>query len=91
MTLIAIGLSFLVSISFRFDGARGIRKGAVDAVAKWVESLGGTVPPEVRAVADRVGDEGATPLAVAECEGEECAAGSRARVLVIIVLKALLH
>jgi len=47
-------------------GARVIRKGAVDAVARHVESLGGTVTQEVRDVASRIGDSGGTPLAVSE-------------------------
>ena len=45
---------------------RSIRKGAVDSVAKHVESLGGTVPPEVLAAAGRIGDQGGTPLAVSD-------------------------
>jgi potassium-transporting ATPase ATP-binding subunit len=47
-------------------GSRVIRKGAVDAVARHVESLGGTVPQEVRDSASRIGDSGGTPLAVSE-------------------------
>ena len=47
-------------------GARVIRKGAVDAVVRHVESLGGTVPAELRDVASRIGDSGGTPLAVSE-------------------------
>ena len=44
-----------------------IRKGAVDAVAdlRPVE-LGGKVPAEIREIAERIGDEGGTPLAVAD-------------------------
>ena len=48
-------------------GGRQIRKGAVDAVAKHVASLGGAVPREISAAADRIGDSGGTPLAV--CDG----------------------
>jgi K+-transporting ATPase ATPase B chain len=47
------------------DG-RVIRKGAVEAVAKHVEALGGTLPEEVAALARRVADSGGTPLAVAD-------------------------
>ncbi|MFN7951304.1 MAG: potassium-transporting ATPase subunit KdpB [bacterium] len=47
------------------DG-RMIRKGAVDAVAQWVESQGGSVPKELRDIADRIGSSGGTPLAVAD-------------------------
>jgi K+-transporting ATPase ATPase B chain len=46
--------------------ARQIRKGAVDAVVKHVEALGGVVPPEVHQIAHRIGDEGGTPLAVSD-------------------------
>jgi K+-transporting ATPase ATPase B chain len=47
------------------DG-RMVRKGAVDSVARWVESLGGNVPKELRDIADRIGSSGGTPLAVAD-------------------------
>jgi len=58
-------------------GSRVIRKGAVDAIVRHVESLRGKVPAEVQQIASRIGDSGGTPLAV--CEG--------ARVLGIIHLK----
>jgi len=45
---------------------RSIRKGAVDAVAAHVQRQGGQVPPDLRAIADRIGDSGGTPLAVAD-------------------------
>jgi potassium-transporting ATPase ATP-binding subunit len=45
---------------------RIIRKGAVEAVARHVESLGGKVPAELSTVAARIGDAGATPLAVSD-------------------------
>ncbi len=41
-----------------------IRKGAVDGVSEHVRILGGTVPGELGGIADRIGDEGGTPLAV---------------------------
>jgi K+-transporting ATPase ATPase B chain len=47
------------------DG-RDIRKGAVDAIERWVRERGGTVPPELVAQADQVSKTGGTPLAVAE-------------------------
>ncbi len=46
------------------DGKR-IRKGAVDAIIKFVESNGGTVPNELHALIDRAAAIGATPLVVA--------------------------
>ncbi len=48
-----------------FDG-RNIRKGAVDAIRKWVEEQGGAVPGELVAQADQISKQGGTPLAVAE-------------------------
>src|SRR5262249_42748274 len=58
-------------------GNRIIRKGAVDAIARQVESLGGTMPEEAKTLAVKIGDSGGTPLAVSE----------GARVLGIIHLK----
>jgi K+-transporting ATPase ATPase B chain len=47
-------------------GTRHIRKGAVESVARHVESLGGSMPADVQAIAARIGDQGGTPLAVSE-------------------------
>jgi K+-transporting ATPase ATPase B chain len=47
------------------DG-RQVRKGAGDAIARFVEAQGGVVPAEVRAITDGVARDGATPLVVAE-------------------------
>ncbi|HEY7955021.1 MAG: potassium-transporting ATPase subunit KdpB [Polyangia bacterium] len=58
-------------------GGRQIRKGAVEAVRKHVAALGGSAPEEAAAIAQRIGDEGGTPLAVSE----------GARVLGIVELK----
>ncbi|ACT04595.1 K+-transporting ATPase, B subunit [Paenibacillus sp. JDR-2] len=46
------------------DG-RKVRKGAVDAVKKWVASQGGTVPSDLDATGEGVAVLGGTPLAVA--------------------------
>ncbi len=43
-----------------------LRKGAVDAVREHVESIRGSMPREVTEAADRIGDQGGTPLAVSE-------------------------
>ncbi len=43
-----------------------LRKGAQDAVRKWVEGQGGTFPAEVQAKVDEIGKAGGTPLVVAE-------------------------
>jgi K+-transporting ATPase ATPase B chain len=58
-------------------GGRQIRKGAVDAVVRHVEALGGTVPDELTTIANGIAVEGGTPLAVVE----------RDRVLGVIQLK----
>ena len=42
-----------------------IRKGAVDAVAAHVQSLGGSVSNELFVISNRIADDGGTPLAVA--------------------------
>jgi K+-transporting ATPase ATPase B chain len=47
------------------DG-RKIRKGAVDAIKSWVESMGGVVPAALEEISQKIADQGATPLAVAE-------------------------
>ena len=58
-------------------GGRQIRKGAADAVARWVSESGGSVPPEVTGIVETVAGSGATPLVVAD--------GSR--VLGVVALK----
>jgi K+-transporting ATPase ATPase B chain len=47
------------------DG-REIRKGAADAIARYVGGNGGSVPPELQAAVDRIARAGGTPLVVAE-------------------------
>jgi K+-transporting ATPase ATPase B chain len=47
------------------DG-REIRKGAADAVAAYVASHGGVVPPQLEALVDQIARSGGTPLVVAE-------------------------
>ena len=49
-------------------GGRRLRKGAVDAVADHVRSLGGSFPSELLSIAEHIGDQGGTPLAV--CDGK---------------------
>jgi K+-transporting ATPase ATPase B chain len=58
-------------------GERIIRKGAVDAVAHHVASLGGAMSEDMTVAAGRIGDTGGTPLAVSD----------GARVLGIVELK----
>ncbi|QPF75154.1 potassium-transporting ATPase subunit KdpB [Roseateles sp. DAIF2] len=47
-------------------GARQLRKGAIDAIRKHVESLGGSFPKEVSSAVDEIARRGSTPLVVAE-------------------------
>jgi K+-transporting ATPase ATPase B chain len=46
---------------------RSIRKGAAEAIERYVASHGGLVPDELKSVVDRVARSGGTPLVVAEC------------------------
>ncbi len=49
------------------DGStRQLRKGAVDAIRKHVQALGGSVPAEVVRASDEVSRRGSTPLAVSD-------------------------
>jgi K+-transporting ATPase ATPase B chain len=45
---------------------REIRKGAADAIVRWVSSKGGTTPPELSGIVDRIARAGGTPLVVAD-------------------------
>jgi K+-transporting ATPase ATPase B chain len=45
---------------------REIRKGAADAVVKFISGNGGAAPAELQAIVDRVARSGGTPLVVAE-------------------------
>jgi K+-transporting ATPase ATPase B chain len=47
-----------------YDGTR-LRKGAGEAILKWVDDEGGRAPRELRPELDRIAREGGTPLAVA--------------------------
>ena len=47
------------------DG-RQIRKGAPDAVIRFVERQGATVPADLQSTVEEIGSQGATPLAVAD-------------------------
>jgi K+-transporting ATPase ATPase B chain len=42
-----------------------LRKGATDSIAQFVKEQGGTVPNELREIAERISRQGGTPLAVA--------------------------
>jgi potassium-transporting ATPase ATP-binding subunit len=47
------------------DG-RSIRKGAADAIRRWLAEAGGTTPAELDAAIDAIASSGGTPLVVAE-------------------------
>jgi K+-transporting ATPase ATPase B chain len=47
-------------------GTRQIRKGAADSVRTWVQSLGGTIPPDLEGVVDGIARSGSTPLVVSD-------------------------
>src|SRR6185295_7448387 len=47
-------------------GVREIRKGAADAIEKWVAAKGGVVPDQLAGIVQRVARAGGTPLVVAE-------------------------
>jgi len=47
-------------------GDRRIRKGAADAIRRWVEEQGARFPAEVQTLVDTVARKGSTPLVVAE-------------------------
>jgi K+-transporting ATPase ATPase B chain len=47
-------------------GGREIRKGAADAIARYVKGNGGTVSPELEAIIERIARAGGTPLVVAD-------------------------
>ncbi len=47
-------------------GSRSIRKGATESIKSWVIDQGGTIPPDLDEIVQRVSRSGSTPLAVAD-------------------------
>ena len=47
-------------------GGRVIRKGAAEAIERWVQEHGGSAVPELRGMVDQISRKGGTPLVVAE-------------------------
>ena len=47
-------------------GGRQIRKGAADSIRQWVTDQGGTVPPDLDGIVERIARAGSTPLVVAD-------------------------
>lgn len=70
-------MSGLDVMSEQGDIIRSIRKGAREAIQRYVEGLGGVVGPQMLAVAANIAEQGGTPLLV--CDGK--------KVLGIIYLK----
>ncbi|HYB22528.1 MAG TPA: potassium-transporting ATPase subunit KdpB [Solirubrobacteraceae bacterium] len=62
---------------------RSIRKGAADAVQRWVQDHGGAIPNDLAPVVEHIAGEGGTPLVVAACARQ----GEGPRVLGVIYLK----
>jgi K+-transporting ATPase ATPase B chain len=62
-------------------GTRQLRKGAGDAIARWVRDERGEIPAQMNEIAERVARAGGTPLVVAEKDH------GRAHVLGVIHLK----
>jgi K+-transporting ATPase ATPase B chain len=62
-------------------GTRQVRKGAGDAIARWVDECGGAMPPETGRVVESIARQGGTPLVVAERDD------GRTRVLGVVHLK----
>ncbi|MEX3957762.1 potassium-transporting ATPase subunit KdpB [Trinickia sp. EG282A] len=69
------------------EAAHEIRKGAADAVRRYVEESGGRFPQEVQKAVDDVARRGSTPLVVAEKIGAQGADPGGARVLGVVELK----
>jgi K+-transporting ATPase ATPase B chain len=68
------------------DG-RSVRKGAADAVRRWVEDQGGIVPPELGETVDSIAAQGGTPLVVAEAGGPSKVTPGPPRALGVVYLK----
>jgi K+-transporting ATPase ATPase B chain len=62
-------------------GGMQLRKGAADAVGRWVTDAGGTVPPETTRIVETIARRGGTPLVVA------CRENGSTRVLGAVHLK----
>ena len=89
----ALGATFVpFTAQTRMSGVdvegRRIRKGAAESIAKFVEENGGSMPQEIRKIAEEIASTGGTPLVVAEARGALDARGnSGARPLGVVHLK----
>jgi len=61
-----VPFSALTRMSGLNVGDRQIRKGAADSVRQWVTGQGGSIPPELDGIVERVARAGSTPLVVAD-------------------------
>jgi len=68
-------------------GKQAVRKGAGDAVRRWLEAQGGTTPPALEEIVQRIARSGGTPLVVAEGRVEGADSGPAPRALGVIHLK----
>jgi len=55
-----------IDIKVDGDNMRRIKKGAADAIEKYIENVGGIYPEQVNTIVRKISSEGATPLVVAE-------------------------
>jgi K+-transporting ATPase ATPase B chain len=69
------------------EDGRVVRKGAADAVRRWVEEAGGSVPADIGDAVDAIAGQGGTPLVVAEARDGGGATPSSPRVLGVVYLK----
>jgi K+-transporting ATPase ATPase B chain len=69
------------------EDGRIVRKGAADAVRRWVEHGGGSVPDDIGDAVDAIAGQGGTPLVVAEARDGGGATPSSPRVLGVVYLK----
>jgi K+-transporting ATPase ATPase B chain len=69
------------------EDGRIVRKGAADAVRRWVEHGGGSVPDDIGDAVDAIAGQGGTPLVVAEARDGGGAIPSSPRVLGVVYLK----
>ena len=76
-----VAFSAMTRMSGINAGGLQLRKGAADAIGRWVRDQGGETPPAVTTAVERIAREGGTPLVVAEREN------GGAKVLGVIYLK----
>jgi K+-transporting ATPase ATPase B chain len=69
------------------DGERAVRKGADDAVQRWLEEQGGRLPDDLAPIVERIARSGGTPLVVAEGGVNGQRNGAAPRALGVIHLK----